>query len=122
MQWAAAAGQVETLRWLQSRGLELGHVNAANHGAIVKAAWKGHRDALEWLLHADDGPRLTSQLLMPDLEGRTVDELVRLNGQEAVANWLQGLIAQLRVSKKAATTRTPGAPPPGREPVAAQIE
>ena len=85
VQWAAAAGNVTTLRWLQEKGLSLAHVNAARHGAIVKAAWKGHSDALEWLLHADDGPRLVEQLGMRDLEGRTVAELVRLNGQHEVA-------------------------------------
>ena len=93
VQWAAAAGNVTTLRWLQEKGLSLAHVNAARHGAIVKAAWKGHSDALEWLLHADDGPRLVEQLAMRDLEGRTVAELVRLNGQHEVAAWLEPLIA-----------------------------
>ena len=93
VQWAAAAGNVATLRWLQQKGLSLAHVNAARHGAIVKAAWKGHSEALEWLLHADDGPRLVEQLGMRDLEGRTVAELVRLNGQHEVAAWLEPLIA-----------------------------
>ena len=55
-----------TLRWLQAQGLSLSHVNAANHGAIVKAAWKGHREALEWLLFAPDGPALTEQLDLLD--------------------------------------------------------
>ena len=76
VQWAAAAGNVCTLRWLQARGalvidlppapslllpttfvpltphpstqakgLELGHVNEARHGAVVKAAYKGHDEA-----------------------------------------------------------------------------
>ena len=58
VQWAAAAGNVSTLRWLQSKGLSLAHVNDANHGAVVKAAWKGHREALEWLLLNPEGPRL----------------------------------------------------------------
>ena len=42
VQWAAAAGNVETLRWLQRRGVDLGHVNAANHGAVVKVRRGGH--------------------------------------------------------------------------------
>jgi len=94
VQWAAAAGNVSTLRWLMSRGVPLGHVNAARHGAIVKAAWKGHRDALRWLLFDEEGPRLTDQLSLRDLEGRTVAELVRLNGQNDVADWLQHLIEE----------------------------
>jgi ankyrin repeat protein len=94
VQWAAAAGKVDTLRWLKDRGLSLGHVNAANHGAIVKAAWKGHKDALHWLLLAPDGPQLVEQLDLLDLEGRSVAELVRQNSQFEVADWLQGLIRE----------------------------
>ena len=45
--------------------------------------------ALQWLLFAEDGPRLTEQLLLPDLEGRSVAQLVRLNGQHDVAEWLE---------------------------------
>lgn len=77
-----------------SRNVPLHHVNAARHGAIVKAAWKGHSEALRWLLFDADGPKLTSQLLLLDLEGRTVAQLVRLNGQHEVANWLQDLIEE----------------------------
>ena len=92
MQWAAAAGNEDTCRWLLEKGIDLSHVNTARHGAVVKAAWKGHAPLLRWLLHADDGPRLTAQLTMRDLDGRTVAELARLNGQEEVADWLGGLI------------------------------
>jgi len=99
VQWAAAAGNVQTLRWLQAKGLSLGHVNAANHGAIVKAAWKGHLEALQWLLYGDDGPRLTEQLDLLDLEGRTVAELVRQNGQHEVATWLQARIQERAAAK-----------------------
>ena len=67
VQWAAAAGSVESCRWLirltqpvrsalgrllstlnpalcrwlQSRGISLTHVNKSRHGAVQKAAWKG---------------------------------------------------------------------------------
>lgn len=75
-----------------SRGISLAHVNTARHGAIVKAAWKGHMEALRWLLFDEAGPQLTDQLAMRDLEGRTVAELVRLNGQHDVADWLQQFI------------------------------
>ena len=98
VQWAAAAGNVATLRWLQSQGVPLSHVNAARHGAIVKAAWKGHCEALQWLLFALDGPQLTDQLLLLDLEGRTVSQLVQLNGQHDVASWLQVHIDEQRRS------------------------
>ena len=94
VQWAAAAGNVATCRWLLSKGIDLGHVNTARHGAIVKAAWKGHKPCLEFLLHDEEGPKLTWQLAMRDLEGRTVAELVRLNGQEETAEWLEPLIEE----------------------------
>lgn len=91
-QWAAAAGNIDTCKWLLSRGIELGHVNSARHGAVVKAAWKGHAEMLAWLLLDEEGPQLTSQLAMRDLEGRTVAELARMNGQREVAAWLEPLI------------------------------
>jgi HAD superfamily phosphatase (TIGR01681 family) len=92
VQWAAAAGNVSTCRWLQAKGIDLSHVNTARHGAIVKAAWKGHVACLRWLLHDPDGPKLTWQLQMRDLDGRTVAELARMNGQHRTADWLQPLI------------------------------
>lgn len=62
-----------------------------NHGAVVKAAWKGHLDALSWLLVAPDGPRLTAQLALRDPQGRGVADLARENGQLDVASWLERL-------------------------------
>jgi FkbH-like protein len=92
VQWAAAAGNVDTCRWLMAQGLDLGHVNAARHGAVSKAAWKGHDEALRWLLFAPDGPKLTCQLAIRDPEGRSVAQLARINGQHATADWLQPLV------------------------------
>ena len=92
VQWAAAAGNVETCRWLLSKGFDLGHVNDARHGAVVKAAWKGHLSLLHWLLLDPGGPGLNWQLYMPDLEGRSVAELAVMNGQIEVADWLQKLV------------------------------
>jgi len=77
-----------------TQGLSLAHVNAANHGAIVKAAWKGHLEVLRWLLYDEEGPQLTAQLELLDLEGRTVAELVRQNGQHEVADWLHARIQE----------------------------
>ena len=74
VQWAAAAGNVQTCKWLLAKGIDFTHINTARHGAIVKAAWKGHRDALEWLLHAADGPKLTAQLDLLDHEGLNAAE------------------------------------------------
>ena len=88
--------------------MPLGHVNAARHGAIVKAAWKGHAEALRWLLFDPNGPQLTDQLSLRDHEGRTVAELVRLNSQHAVADWLQQLIEEKEGGS--ATAATGGVP------------
>ena len=104
MQWAAAAGRVDTLRWLQGRGLSLAHVNAVNHGAVVKAAWKGHLDALRWLLFAPDGPQLTDQLTLLNIEGKNVAELVRENNQHEAADWLDPLIKKQQQQNQKAMT------------------
>ena len=95
VQWAAAAGSVDSCRWLQARGISLTHVNKSRHGAVQKAAWKGHDDCLRWLLLAADGPRLTQQILLRDLDGRTVPEQIRENGQERTAAWLEELAQRL---------------------------
>jgi len=92
VQWAAASGNVDTLRWLQAKGLSLGHVNAANHGAVVKAAWKGHMDALHWLLIDPEGPRLVWQCGLRDPEGRSVADQAAMNGMQAAAEWLAPLV------------------------------
>eukprot|EP00667_Euglena_gracilis_P002374 EG_transcript_2372 len=89
--WSAAAGNVEVCRWLLAAGLDFGHRNAAGHGVVDAAAWKGHRPVLEWLLLAPDGPRLLAQLTLPDAKGLTVAQSTRLAGHHAVADWLEGL-------------------------------
>lgn len=94
--WAAASGDVATLRWLQARGFALDHINPAGHGAVAKAAWRGHDAALEWLLHADDGPQLVAQLRLADGGGRLPVELARLNGKLRTAGWLDGLECRAR--------------------------
>ena len=50
--------------------------------------------AVRWLLHAEDGPRLTAQLALRDHQGRSVAELAALNGMEATAAWLAPLVAE----------------------------
>ncbi|CAK0838293.1 unnamed protein product, partial [Prorocentrum cordatum] len=96
VQWAAASGNIETCRWLHSKGLDFAHLNQARHGAVNKAAWKGHQDLLHWLLVDPGGPLLIPQLLMPDLDGRSVAELARMGGHAQVANWLEELAAHAR--------------------------
>ena len=93
VQWASASGSISTCKWLQARGVNLGHVNDANHGAVEKAAYRGHDDLLRWLLLAEDGPQLSAQLRIRDGQGRSIADLARLNGQNATAEWLEPLIA-----------------------------
>ena len=33
-------------------------VNGAQHDALNKAAWRGHTEALDWLLYDEGGPKL----------------------------------------------------------------
>ena len=94
VQWAAAAGNLETVKWLQAKGVDLAHVNGAHHGAVEKAAWRGHDELLRWLLLAEEGPRLLDQLRVRDAEGRSVVDLCRLGGREATASWLEPLVAE----------------------------
>ena len=96
VQWAASAGNVSTCRWLVSKGVSFEHVNHVRHGALNKAAVKGHVEAVRWLLYAEDGPKLIGQLLLLDLEGRTVADLCYLMRQDAVGAWLDELIATHR--------------------------
>jgi ankyrin repeat protein len=96
VQWAAAAGSVPTCQWLLSKGFDLGHVNDARHGAVVKAAWKGHMPLLRWFFFDPAGPDLKWQLDLLDLEGRSVAGLARLNGENETADWLQSLIDERR--------------------------
>ena len=80
--WACSVGNVKTCKWLllykdRGHGFDFEVINHANHGAVDAAAWHGHRACVEWLLVADDGPRLTAQLALIDKEGRSVVELAR---------------------------------------------
>ena len=94
VQWAAAAGNVDTLRWLHTHGLGLGHVNGASHGAVAKAAWKGHLPALEWLLLDPSGPCLRWQCALRDPDGRSVAELAAMNGMHEAATLLAPLVVE----------------------------
>ena len=96
VQWAAAAGSVTSLRWLQRRGLSLSHLNEANHGAVMKAAWRGHGSALQWLLLDAEGPRLVSQLFVRDVEGNTVADAARTNGKGDIATWLESVAREIQ--------------------------
>ena len=58
---------------------------------MVKAAWKGHDDALRWLLTDPEGPALTAQLHTLDLDSLSAAQLARNNGNESTADWLEGL-------------------------------
>jgi hypothetical protein len=68
-------------------------INDAQHGAVVKAAWQGHVEALHFFVLDESGPKLGAQLHLKDNDGRSVAELARMNGQEEAARWLERVTA-----------------------------
>ena len=60
-----------------------------------KAAWKGHKACLEWMLVDAEGPRLAYQLRMLAADDRTPADKARVNGHAAVATWLLALETEL---------------------------
>ena len=89
--WATATGNVKVCQWLYARGFDFHAINKSKHSALNQAAWKGHRELLEWLLLAPDGPGLTGQLSLQDHGGLTVMQLARLAGHMVLADWLQAV-------------------------------
>jgi ankyrin repeat protein len=89
--WACSAGDVETCRWMYRRGFDFTAVNDANHGAVNVAAWRGHRDVVEWALLDPHGPNLIWQLAIVDPEGRSLVQLTTIAGHLELAKWLQRL-------------------------------
>ena len=89
--WAAAGGDVSVMRWLSERGLDFGVINDAGHGAVQKAAWAGHKAALQWLILDAEGPALAWQLRpVPQLKGgESIDELVRQSEHKDARTWLR---------------------------------
>ena len=77
---------------LENKGSLWAGTPPSNHPKAVKAAWKGHDDALRWLLLDPDGPKLTAQLHIPDLEGLSVAQLARMGGNERTAVWLEQMM------------------------------
>ena len=90
-----SCAQVETCRWLLERGIDFTLVNQAGHTAVHKAAWKGHKACLEWMLVDAEGPHLAYQLRMLAADDRTPADKARVNGHAAVATWLLALETQL---------------------------
>ena len=98
MQWAAqpADGRADALpmcRWLRDRGLDLAVLNHNGHSAVHKAAVKGRRDVCEWLL-AEDGGGLGARHLAADGDGNTPALMARLEGYDALSEWLDGAAAR----------------------------
>lgn len=46
------------LRYLHSKGVDLNAPNSSGHTSLHKAAWRGHTDALHYLIFDLNGPRL----------------------------------------------------------------
>ena len=60
------------------------------------AAWKGHREVVEWALLDEEGPRLTQQLFVRDLDGRSLLDLCVMAGHEELHTWLNELMVKLK--------------------------
>lgn len=69
--WGAYNGDVAMLRYLQSQGLDLLHINHNLRSALHKAAVRGNVEACHWLLTARDqgGAGLGLRHMQPELEG-----------------------------------------------------
>ncbi|CAD7926002.1 unnamed protein product [Amoebophrya sp. A120] len=124
--WAASGGRVPVLQWLARVGEAEGKArnnayvdifNDAGHSAVSKAAWFGHRGALEFLLLGEEEEvsptaahaatatdalaqkcspavrrlNLKWQLAVPDATGLTPIDLARMGQHPELATWLQGL-------------------------------
>ena len=94
--WAASAGRLQVLRWLQAHGLDFSLINEHGQGALVKAAWFGHSEACKWLLgcastgDSDSSPRLLDQLYLGEKKsGLTAAEVTHCAGHFQLGCWLQ---------------------------------
>ncbi len=99
--WAASGGSVAVLRWLYEHGLDFSVINDAGHGCVQKAAWRGHQEALQWLMLDQDGPRLLWQLqplvgndrpvaggaTLDELGARTLESILQESGCSSVRDW-----------------------------------
>ena len=84
--WAAASGSIPMCKWLLHKGSDFTRMNFWGHGVVNKAAWHGHRDALEWLLAL---PGVETQMFLTDAAGRTPVELAGLPGHTEVVHYLK---------------------------------
>jgi ankyrin repeat protein len=82
--WAAASGGLEIAQWLHQQGADFAKLNHWGHGVVNKAAWRGHRELLGWML--DTLPEVREQLWLQDYAGLVPIELARQAGHmETVA-------------------------------------
>ena len=88
------------LRWLYEHGLDFSVINDAGHGCVQKAAWRGHKEALQWLLLDEEGPQLLWQLhplvadtavaagvALDELGVRTLASLLQESGCSSFRDW-----------------------------------
>ena len=109
--WAATGGNVLVLKWLYEKGLDFNVVNDAGYGAVSKAAYHRHKEALEWLLVDKNGPQLIWQLhfglekneKVMDDSMRTIlslDVLVEKSGFSSVSEFLKVNAGQCNVDTR----------------------
>ena len=64
--------------WLYARGANFTLINHWGHGVVVKAAWRGNTDLLQWLKINVAGT--TTQYFIEDADGKTPLELAMQRG------------------------------------------
>ena len=86
--WAAQGnGGLQVLNFLAAIGCNLHLVNSNGHGVLHKAAQRGNRPVLEWLL--GESARKDRRLTMgPDLDGHLPSDLARMEGHVEISKWL----------------------------------
>ena len=73
-------------------GLDFDCINNNNFGAVSKAAYRGHMNALKWMLIDKTGPSLLWQLKkVPDVKKKfvTMEELMEDGGYSRVSEFLK---------------------------------
>ena len=75
--WCAFNGDVNMFIYLQSKGLEVHHINGNKRSALHKAAVKGNVEVCRWLL---EDSKFGYEHMQPDIEGDTPMSLAKSCG------------------------------------------
>jgi len=86
-QWCAQHGDVELMKTLQKRGLDLHQINYNGHSVLHKAAYKGNADACRWFMATceEGGLGLGLEHVCEDSDGQDPCFFARANGYEGLS-------------------------------------